>query len=47
MSMGVASLRTEQVGGGADQFIARADVALYRAKDRGRNRIEVGDEVTI
>ena len=46
MSMGVVSLRSARVID-ADQFIARADVALYRAKDLGRNRIEVGEEVTI
>jgi len=46
MSMGVVSLRSARVID-ADQFIARADVALYRAKDLGRNRIEVGEEVSI
>lgn len=41
MSAGVTSLRTERPAS-ADQLVARADAALYRAKDKGRNRIEVG-----
>ena len=37
LSVGVASLAGEESG---NDMIARADVALYRAKKRGRNRVE-------
>lgn len=37
MSAGVATLRPGET---AENFLLRTDVALYRAKDRGRNRIE-------
>lgn len=38
MSIGIASLSTTQAPS-ADQLVARADEALYRAKDAGRDRI--------
>jgi diguanylate cyclase (GGDEF)-like protein len=38
-SFGVA---TYQIGESADELMARADAALYRAKENGRNRVEVG-----
>lgn len=37
-SAGVASLRAEEGGEG---LLQRADEALYRAKDKGRNRVEI------
>ena len=40
-SMGVAALRK---GEGADRWIARADAALYRAKDEGRDRVVIDAE---
>lgn len=39
VSAGVAELRDES----ADEWLARADRALYRAKDAGRDRVEVAD----
>lgn len=36
MSIGVACLRADET---ADSFIQRADMALYRAKETGRNRV--------
>ena len=38
-SFGVASLGTDEV---FDAVISRADAALYRAKDNGRNKVETG-----
>ena len=43
MSLGVASA---QAGEDADTFIARADHALYQAKQTGRNRVVVSPAVT-
>ena len=40
MSAGVASLK-EQTPPDADQLVARADAAVYKAKETGRNRISV------
>jgi diguanylate cyclase (GGDEF)-like protein len=40
MSIGIASVKSESVVN-TDQLIGRADAALYRAKDEGRNRIVV------
>lgn len=37
ISIGLATLAP---GGAADEALARADAALYQAKDRGRNRVE-------
>lgn len=41
VSMGISEYRT---GESRDLWIARADKAMYIAKQRGRNRIEVGSE---
>lgn len=40
-SFGVAAVRANQR---FEQVLARADLALYRAKEHGRNRVEVHDE---
>jgi two-component system cell cycle response regulator len=39
ISVGIAELN--EAGGSCDEWLARADAALYRAKRGGRNRIEV------
>lgn len=44
LSVGVAELRASESG---HDMIARADMALYRAKERGRNRVEADDEGSI
>lgn len=43
MSVGVGSIRGEQPVS-ADQLVATADAALYRAKGRGRNQVAIGIE---
>jgi two-component system, cell cycle response regulator len=42
ISAGVAQLRAGEAGG-IEDWLRRADVALYRAKARGRNRVEADD----
>lgn len=41
LSIGVASLKANESG---NDMIARADVALYNAKENGRNRVEIAEE---
>jgi len=41
ISVGVATLETNETG--AD-LIARADIALYAAKDQGRNRVVIASQ---
>jgi diguanylate cyclase (GGDEF)-like protein len=40
VSIGVAALRPEE---GASELLRRADLALYRAKEAGRNRVQVAE----
>jgi two-component system cell cycle response regulator len=40
MSVGIASVKTQELNR-ADQLVARADAALYRAKDAGKNCVTV------
>jgi PleD family two-component response regulator len=43
VSIGVTHLRISDTD--PDVALARADKFLYRAKERGRNRVEVDDEL--
>ncbi len=43
-SIGVA---WSQAGGSAEEALAHADAAMYRAKERGRNRVELYDETRV
>jgi PleD family two-component response regulator len=44
MSFGIASWMT---GEAPEEFVARADAALYRAKSTGRNRVEAASDVRV
>ena len=44
MSVGIGSLSLNKPAG-ADELIAMADVALYQAKERGRDRIVATTEI--
>lgn len=44
ISLGVASWVTDEA---PEEFVARADQALYRAKNTGRNRVEAASEVRV
>jgi two-component system, cell cycle response regulator len=46
MSIGISSLKTDAPPSG-EQLVARADAALYRAKDAGRNRIVVSEAALV
>lgn len=44
ISLGVATMRPQQ-GSSSQKLVEMADEALYKAKRKGRNRVEVWDQL--